>query len=191
MAKKPVVIGVSGAPGSFSEEAGRTYARSARLKGARIAHLLTVEKVLAALERGEVDHGVFPVANSSMGIVLEAIKAVSQYRFKVRKTFPISVQQNLIVQKGLTAKGVKRIVSQAPALEQCKLYLDYAWPRTPRGTYSDTAAAAKALAEGKLPKTTAVVASKTAATIYGLKILKASIQDRKDNTTFFVAAVRA
>lgn len=188
--KKVVVVGVSGAPGSFSEEAGRAYIRKMGLKGATINHLLTVEKVLAALEQGDIDHGVFPVANSSMGIVLEAIKAVSQYRFTVKKTFSISVHQCLLVKKGVQAADITRIVSQAPALEQCTLYLTNAWPKTKRGTYADTAAAAKALAEGVLPKTTAVVASRTAAQIYGLKILKASIQDRKDNTTFFVAAVR-
>ena len=46
------------------------------------------------------------------------------------------------------------------------------------------------LEKGKLPNTTAVIASCNAATTYKLKILDESIQDLKFNYTVFIAAER-
>ena len=51
----------------------------------------------------------------------------------------------------------------------------------------DTAKAAEDLASGKLPKTTAVIASRNATHMYKLKILEESIQDLKFNYTVFIA----
>lgn len=70
------------------------------------------------------------------------------------------------------------------------MYLKRMWPTTDLAPYADTALAAKDLAEGVLPKTTAVIASARAAELYGLDILDEKIQDMKFNYTVFVAAKR-
>ncbi|MES2202966.1 MAG: prephenate dehydratase domain-containing protein [Patescibacteria group bacterium] len=189
-AKNPIVIGVSGVRGSFSEMAGEAYAAKKRLKQYTIKHLVTVEHVLAAVERGDVAVGVFPVANSSMGVVLEAMHAVSRYRFTMKEAFTIQVVQNLLARPGVAARDIRTIVSQLPALEQCKLQLKHRWPRAKLKEYADTAKAAKDLAAGKLPRSTAVVASAAAAKLYGLNIVAPAIQDHKNNATFFIAAVK-
>ena len=56
--------------------------------------------------------------------------------------------------------------------------------------YVDTAAAAKALHDGELPDTTAVIAPRRCADLYGLEILEESIQELKFNYTTFVVAVK-
>ena len=76
-------------------------------------------------------------------------------------------------------------------MKQCRGYLSRAWPGTEVGEYPDTAQAAADLANGTLPATVAVIASRAAAERYGLDILEASIQDLKNNQTTFIAARRA
>ena len=185
-------IGVMGAKGSFSEEAGRVYAKKyGNFKKFEIAYLISAENVLSALEKGEIDLGVFPIENSNGGIVLEAVHAMSKHNFHIKKMFEIDVHHNLLVKNGTKADSIKKIVSHDQAIKQCRMYLKRIWPKVKVGEYSDTARAAEDLASGKLPKTTAVIASRNAATTYKLKILDESIQDLKFNYTVFVAATRA
>ncbi len=186
--KKLVVIGISGAKGSFSEEAARAYAHKAGLKHYKIGYLITVENVLAALEEGTVSLGIFPIQNATMGLVVEAAHAMAKHRFHIKKVFEIIIHQNLLVKKGVKAEKITRIVSQDPAIRQCTMYLKRVWPKTKLANYEDTAKAAEDLAKGKLPRTTAVIASRAAATINKLDILEESIQDLKFNYTSFIAA---
>jgi len=182
-------IGISGVQGSFSEEAARTYVRKNGVKAAKVVYLVSVEGVLSALEGGEIDLGIFPIENSNGGIVIEAVHAMAKHRFAVKKLFEIDVHQNLLVKHGTTAEKVKNIVSHDQALKQCRMYLKRMWPKVKVGEYADTAKAAADLAAGKLPATTAVIASVEAAKAYKLDVLEESIQDLKFNFTTFVVAL--
>lgn len=184
-------IGVMGAKGSFSEEAGRTYAKK-WLKNKRfsIEYLVSAENVLSAVEEGSVDVGIMPIENSNGGIVIEAVYAMAKHRFQIKKMFEIDVHHCLLVKNGATAGSIKTIVSHDQALKQCRMYLKRRWPKVKLQEYADTAKAAEDLASGKLPKSCAVVASRNAAEAYGLSVLEESIQDLKFNYTSFIVAVR-
>ncbi len=188
--KKLAIIGVSGVRGSFSEEAARAYAHKAGLKHYKISYLTTVENVLASLEVGEVSLGIFPIENSNGGIVVEAVHAMAKHRFHIKKIFEIDVHHCLMVKKGTKAEKIRAIVSHDQALKQCRFYLKRRWSKVRVGEYADTAKAAEDLAKGILPSTTAVIASRAAATINKLDILDESIQDLKFNFTSFIAAVK-
>jgi len=181
-------IGISGVEGSFSEEAARTYCRKESIVDFDIAYLISVDGVLAALEAGDIDTGIFPIENSNGGIVIEAVYAMAAHRFTVEKLFEIDVHQNLLVKKGTNPDQITSITSHDQALKQCRMYLKRKWPGIDLTEYADTAKAAKDLAEGTLLATTAVVASKAAAQRYGLDIFEESIQDLKFNYTSFVVA---
>jgi prephenate dehydratase len=181
-------IGVMGAKGSFSEEAGRTYAQKAGIKKFDLAYLVSAENVLSALEKGEIELGIFPIENSNGGIVLEAVHAMSKHNFSIKKIFEIDVHHCLLVQKGTTADRVKTITSHDQAIKQCRMYLKRVWPKAKIKEYADTAKAAADLASGKLAASTAVIASRAAAKVYKLDILEESIQDLKFNYTSFIAA---
>ena len=184
-----MIIGVSGARGSFSEEAARVYAKKC-LKGRRFSvdYLISAENVLAAVEKGSVDIGIFPIENSNGGIVIEAVHAMAKHRFSIKKIFEIDIHQNLLVWKGVTADKIKLITSHDQSLKQCRTYLRRAWPKVKLREYEDTAKAAEDLASGTLPASTAVIASRAAAQMYKLDILEESIQDLKFNFTSFIAA---
>lgn len=183
-------IGISGAKGSFSEEAARVYVKKCKIKKFSIEYLISVENVLSTLERGGIDLGIFPIENSTGGIVTEAVEGMAKHNFRIKKMFDIDIRQNLLVRKGTGRDKVKTITSHEQALRQCKGYLKKNWRAAKLKEYEDTAKAAEDLAKGKLPKSTAVIASKAAADIYQLKILEAGIQDLKENFTTFIAAER-
>jgi prephenate dehydratase len=188
--KKLAVIGVSGVRGSFSEEAARVYSHKTGLRSPKISYLTTVENVLAALEAADITLGIFPIENSNGGIVIEAVHAMAKHRFHIKKIFEIDVHHCLLVKKGTKAEKIRTVVSHDQALKQCRFYLKRRWPKVKIGEYADTAKAAEDLAKGKLPPTTAVIASRAAATLNKLDVLEESIQDLKFNYTSFIAAVK-
>ena len=187
---KSIQIGISGAQGSFSEEAAQFYAHKYKLQRVEIVYLITAEGVLSALEKGSIDCGIFPIENSTGGIVIEAVHAMAKHLFRIEKIFGLDIHQNLLVLPGTTASAVKSITSHDQAINQCRMYLKRAWSKVKLVEYADTAQAAADLSCGKLPASTAVIASLVAADVYKLDVLEASIQDLKFNVTNFVVARR-
>ncbi len=181
-------IGVMGAKGSFSEKAGEDYIAQNNVSDAEIVPLVSAEAVLAAIENGEIDKGIFPIENSNGGIVIEAVYAMAKHRFMVEKMFEIDVHHMLLVKPGVTASHITAVSSHDQALKQCRMYLKRTWPDAEIEPYADTAKAADDLASGVLPDTTAVIAPCRCAELYGLEILEESIQDLKFNYTTFVVA---
>jgi prephenate dehydratase len=188
---KGILVGISGAQGSFSEEAALYYARKKGISRYTPVYLISAEGVLRAVEKGEVNVGIMPIENSNGGIVIEAVYAMAQHRFSIDKLFEIDIHQNLLVYKGVTADKVKLVVSHDQAIKQCRMYLKRLWPKVKMREYPDTAQAAADLASGKLPKHAAVIASLAAARQYGLEVLAESVQDLKFNFTSFLAVSQA
>lgn len=181
-----ISLGIMGAQGSFSEEAAREYAQNEHLQNFSIEYLVTAERVLGAVEAGDVDKGIFPIENSNGGVVIEAVYAMAGHVFTIEKMFEIDVHHNLLVKPGVTADSITKITSHEQALKQCRMYLKRKWPSVDIAEYKDTALAAKDLSEGTLSEHVAVIAPKAAAKLYGLDILEESIQDLKFNYTSFL-----
>ena len=181
-------IGVMGAKGSFSEQAGELYVKKENLVDAEILPLISAENVLTALNKGEIDRAIFPIENSNGGIVIEAVYAMSRFNFEIEQMFELDVHHMLLVKPHVTASHIDTIASHDQALKQCRMYLKRTWPECEIIPYADTAKAAEDLASGILPDTTAVIAPRRAAELYGLQVLEESIQDLKFNYTVFVVA---
>jgi prephenate dehydratase len=179
-----VSLGVMGIRGSFSEEAALEYARDNNLGEVEIVELLNTEKVLRAVEAGAIDIGIFALENSNGGVVYESIYAMAAHRFRVVDLFEIDVNHTLLVHPSLPGReSIERIASHQQAIRQCRMWLRHHFPTT-----LDTAEAARMLATGELPLTTAVIAAERCAELFGLRVLERRIQDLKFNFTTFVAA---
>lgn len=181
-------IGVMGARGSFSEQAGELYIKKTSVADATIIPLISAENVLTALGKGEIDRAIFPIENSNGGIVIEAVYAMAKYNFEIEQMFELDVHHMLLVKPHVTASHINTIASHDQALKQCRMYLKRTWPECEIVPYADTAKAAEDLANGILPDSTAVIAPRRAAELHGLQILEESIQDLKFNYTVFVVA---
>lgn len=181
-------IGIAGTQGSFTEEAAHEHLRRSGSGNERLVYLLQAEQVLEALEKGDIDTGIFAIENSNGGVVTEYLPAIAQHRFAIDAIFEIAVNHMLLVLPETTRDAVKQIVSQNQALRQCRTYLKRTWPELPVHEYVDTATAAQDLAAGTLPPETAVIASRAAGDAYGLAVLEENVQDLKFNFTTFIVA---
>jgi prephenate dehydratase len=178
-----------GIRGSFSEEAALEYARDNDLGDVEIVELLNTEKVLRAVEGGEVDIGIFALENSNGGVVYESVYAMAAHRFRVVDLFEIDVNHTLLVHPTLPGReSIERIASHQQAIRQCRMWLRHHFPTTLVTEEPDTAEAARMLATGELPVSTAVIAAERCAELFGLRVLERRIQDLKFNFTTFVAA---
>ena len=181
------VIGVSGDAGSFSEEAALVYAKRAGIHPL-LAYLSDMEGVLLAIEAGGVDIGIFPVVNLSGGLVNSAFKAMGNHLFTPIDELWLEVNQCLLVLPGMRLDQIEHIVSHPQAFLQCAVYLQNQLKDVCRTEWINTAKSAKDLATGILSPTTAVIASRRSAELYGLATLASNIQDSHPNLTAFILA---
>lgn len=184
------IIGVSGAIGSFSEQAAKEYCRKHQVEGYRLEYLISVENVLSALENGSIEMGIFPIENSNGGIVIESVYAMSRYIFHIQELFEIPVIHCLLVKPGTSREDIQSIASHDQALKQCKMFLRRNYPAAAIEERNDTAQAAQDLSLGVLPPSAAVLGPEGCATLYGLEILEKGVQDLKFNFTSFLSVTK-
>jgi len=184
------IIGVSGAIGSFSEQAAREYCRNKNIENYKLEYLISVENVLNTLANEKIDMGIFPIENSNSGIVIESVYAMSRYIFKIQELFEIPVIHCLLAKPGTAREDIKTIASHDQAIKQCKMYIKRSFPNTNIQQSDDTAKAAKDLSEGILSPDAAVLAPESCAELYNLEILEKGVQDLKFNFTSFLTVER-
>jgi len=189
MNTKKVIIGVSGDIGSFSEQAAIHYSEASQLK-ATINHLIDMERVLAALEKGEIDLGIFPVVNNRGGLVKQAFEAMGKYKFIYASSFTLNIEQCLLAKSPINLMKITSVVSHPQGLAQCALFIQKNLPRATTVVAEDTAVAARNLAAGMYDDLHAVIAPEACAKEYGLHVLKKSIQDQQPNLTTFIVTKR-
>lgn len=185
-----MIIGVSGDVASFSEAAGKLYARNADIKEYTLSYLIDMEGVLLNLSQGNIDLGVFPVVNNNSGLVRPAFEAMGRYNFAVLDEVHLDVSQCLLVKQHMPLDKIKSIYSYTPAFIQCKNFLNNMVKGIPIVDWGDTAKAARDLASGVIADDCAVIASKQAGLFYGLEIQQQSIQDVNPNITMFIVVGR-
>jgi prephenate dehydratase len=187
---QPIKIGIQGGKGSFNEEACRTYCTNHNIAQYEIVYLYTSDRVLKALEQKEINFGVCAIENSIGGVVWETINALSEFNCTILDNFEIIINHVLLGVRGSTLKSIDTVMSHPQALAQTKgtLAREYAKFKqvSGEGILVDQATAAAALAEGKLPPTTAVIASRVCAELFGLDILAEGLQDLAENLTTFL-----
>ena len=191
MAKESSIkIGIQGGRGSFNEEACRIYCAKNKIASYEIVYLYTSDRVLEALEDKEIDFGICAIENSLGGLVWETIHALSEYNCRILDHFSIIINHTLLGVSGSTLSTIDTIMSDPQALAQTRgtLARDYPEKRqiSGEGILVDQATAAAALADGKLPATTAVIASRVCADLFGLNILAEGLQDLDENLTTFL-----
>ncbi len=185
---KPMRIGVAGVEGSFTEMAAKMHCDANGINRFELAYLTATDNVLTSLEAGDIDRAIFAIENSIGGVVKEYLPAILAHRCKFLSTFDFEVEQVLMVNPKVKVGQVTVIVSQGQALAQCQTHLRKNYPDIPQRDYIDTATAARDLRGGKLPRTAAVVGSRTAARLYDLDVLAGPIQDNPENYTTFIVA---
>ncbi len=182
-ASRPPRIGFLGPPGTFSEEA---LLSEPDLAAAEVVPLASFPDVIAAVENGDTDFGFLAIENSIEGTVNTNLDALVFDRdLLIVREVVLVIQQNLLARPGTRLEDVKRVVSFPHATAQCRRWLQAHVPGVEEVASSSTAEGVRQVGEER-PGDTAAIGTRLAASLYGLEVLAADIEDHDDNATRFV-----
>ena len=170
-----------GEPGAFSEDACFKYFD----KAVKAKAFPDFQSVFEAVEHDKVTHAVVPVENSIEGSVAQVNDLLLDHDLTISGEIIVQVKHCLMAYDDATIDSIKEVMSHPQALGQCRKFLsNYPdWKVIP--SY-DTAGSARIVSESKRIDL-AAIASKRAASVYRLKVLKEDIQSETANfTRFFV-----
>ena len=127
---------------------------------------------------------VIPIENSLAGRVADIHYLIPKYKLQIHEEHFQKVSHNLLGIKGSTIQDIKIVRSHSQAIGQCQKIISK--HKLKSIISADTAGSAKFISE-KNDKKESAIASKLAAKIYNLEILKSNIEDEIGNVTrFFV-----
>jgi len=162
-----------------------TYTHQAALKNfvssVRTHPCATIPDVFTAVERGEADHGVVPIENSTEGAVFHSLDMLVETELKIVAQIFLSIEHCLISMEPL--ERIKLIYSKDQALGQCR---DWLRRNLPAAQLSESHSTAEAVCKARETPGVAAVASRLAAELHGVPVVVAGIQDRADNVTRFL-----
>ena len=180
--EKPLVVAYLG------PEASNTHAAALRKFGASVEYrpMATVSDIFTAVEKGDTDHAVIPIENSTEGSVREALDSFVESDLKIVSQIYLEISHALISTSPL--ERIERVYSKDQALAQCRHWLQR---NLPHARLVDAPSTSRAVQLAKEDPGAAAVAGELAAEHYGVPVIARNIQDKADNTTrFFVLGRR-
>ena len=147
----------------------------------------TFEDCFSALQGGDVDLGMIPIENSVAGRVADIHHLMPTSRLHIIAEWFLPIRNQLMAPNGATLKTIKTVQSHVMALGQCRNVIREL--KLKPVVAADTAGSAREVAEAK-DTSRAAIASRLAAEIYGLNILKENVEDEANSTTRFVVLSR-
>jgi chorismate mutase/prephenate dehydratase len=173
-----IAVAFLGPQGTFSEEAAiRQFGGQARLDPCA-----SIDDVFRQVEVGAANYGVVPIENSTEGSISRTHDLLLATPLRICGEVLLPVHQCLMNKSGKAA-SVKKILSHSQSLAQCHEWLNQNHPKARRVPVVSNAEAARLATRDAA---TAAIASKTAASVYGLKIVAGNIEDEPQNTTRFI-----
>ena len=150
---------------------------------AKIIPCETFEEVFESVMRNKSDIGLIPVENSVAGRVAEIHSLMHKTPLKIVGEFFMKVELHLLGTEKIKINQIKNVRSHIHALSQCRKFIKKNKVKTI--VSADTALAAKEISEKNNP-TESAIATKLAAQIYNLKVLKKNVEDSLQNITRFI-----
>jgi prephenate dehydratase len=176
-------ISLLGPAGTFTEDALREASSE---EDVDLLRTPTVHDAILAVERGEAERAFVPFENSIEGSVrstldtlafdTEAVTIVGEYDF--------AVHAHLIAREGTELGQVAAVLSHPQPLAQCAAFLREQLPGVERRSVSSTAEAVRMVGESVRPW--AAIGARSAADLYGCRVMREHIEDEADNVTRFV-----
>ncbi len=173
-----ISVAFLGPQGTFSEEAARKQFGG----HAKLLPCASIDEVFRQVEAGQAGYGVVPVENSTEGSIGRTNDRLLATPLKICGEVLLPVHQCLMSRSGKPA-GVKKILSHEQSLAQCHQWLSRNFSSAKQVPVVSNAEAARLASRDAA---SAAIASKTAATVYGLKLIASDIEDEPQNTTRFV-----
>ena len=173
-------IGIQGIRGSFHHIAVENYFD----KEIKLCEYLSFEDMIFSLSKNEIQYALMAIENSTAGSIIPNYALIDEYNINIVGEHYLEISHNLMALKGQSLDDIKEIHSHPMALLQCRDFLKEN-PSIKLVEEKDTASVAKKIS---ITKTMGIgaIASKLAAKIYDLNLIKEDIQSIKKNQTRFV-----
>lgn len=175
-------IAFQGQPGAYSHLACRRY-----FPDMTPLPTAAFEDTFAAVSSGKAKLAMIPIENSVAGRVADIHRIMPDSGLHIIGERFLRVNHHLLAPKGATLKTIRRVHSHVHALGQCGKFLRKNGLEAV--VHADTAGAAADIAASGDPAE-AAIASELAGEVYGLKSIRANIEDAEHNTTRFVVLSR-
>ena len=175
-------IAFQGANGAYSEMACRAV-----FPGMETLACPDFEDTFGAVAEDRARLAMIPIENSTAGRVADIHHLMPDSGLHIIGEHFQPVEHCLLAPRGATLDTIKVVHSHVQALSQCRKVIRELGLK--RAVHADTAgAAAEIAARGDLQD--AAIASKLAADMYGLEILRSDVADTAHNTTRFLVMAR-
>jgi prephenate dehydratase len=175
-----IKIAFQGERGAFSEIAAKKLFGN----NISISPSFSFEEVFLKVKDKKVNCGVVPIENSLYGSVFETYDLLLQNSLSIIGELNLQINHHLLANENYELNKIKKVYSHPQALGQCSLFLKTLKNARLFPAYDTAGSALISLKDTQIP--TAAVASRNAAELYGLKILKSNIQNNKENFTRFL-----
>jgi len=169
-----------GAPGSYSEQAME------ECFGTEVTSFpaATFKEVMEAVQSGSADFGVLPIENTTTGGITDSYDLLMEYDNYLVGEHVVKIEHALLGVAGAKIEDLRKVYSHSQGLSQCKKFFDE-HPDIRPVVSASTSESAKRVMEAK-DNTLAAIASKRAAKIYGLEILRECMNTEEVNSTRFI-----
>src|SRR6478735_3430346 len=137
-------IGIQGGEASYHEIAAHQLYKATELK-----YYETFHELFTGLRQMEVESIVVAIANNRVQFISEPYEEITKNtgEFEIIAEVYLRVEHALLAPKGATIETIKDVHSQAPAINQCRDFLESTLPNAQIVEEHDTAMSAKAVAE--------------------------------------------
>jgi chorismate mutase/prephenate dehydratase len=169
-----------GLEGAYSQQAMETFFG----EDCDSFHVASWKDAMEAIRDGHADYAVLPIENSSAGIVSENYDLLVTYDNYIVGEQIIRIDHALLGLEDADERDIQTVFSHKQSLMQCSDFLDR-HDKWKRQSVNNNAVAAKKVRDDGLI-TQAAIASAKNAQIYGLKVIRHSIQNNKANSTRFI-----
>jgi chorismate mutase/prephenate dehydratase len=150
-------------------------------KATRYGPLATIQEVFAEVEKRKYQYGVVPIENSTEGVVNITLDLFVDTPLQICGEIFLEIAHDLVSRSGQLA-DIEVIYTHPQAYGQCRRWLAGHLKDTPVIEVASTGLAAQKAAQNP---NAAAIASAMAASLYGLRVAEARIEDYPGNSTHF------
>lgn len=176
-------IAYQGEPGAYSEAAALRFD-----PGAETIPVRTFDEVFATVAAGRATHGILPMENSIGGSVHRNYDLLLEHDLPIVGEVELRIEHCLLALPGVALSDLRVIHSHPQALAQCERFLRGLSGVEIVAVY-DTAGGAR-LIRDEDRRDVGAIASRRAADVFGLAVLREHIEDPGVNVTRFVLVSR-
>ena len=141
----------------------------------------SISDVFERVDRQEVDYGVVPIENSIEGVVNYTLDMFLESNLKVCAEITLNISHSLLSKTSLDK--IKRIYSNPQVFAQCRHWI---LTNLAGVELIESSSTAKAAQQAKKDAYGACIGNKILTGIYGLRIIRSSIEDAPHNYTRFL-----